>query len=548
MKKAMKRATFAILLFLVIAGTFLVGSWYGRREPIGPSTASVRKVLYYVDPMHPAYKSDKPGIAPDCGMELVPVYADGSMGGAGSSAAGPPGTVNITPEKQQLIGVRIGTVEKAAGTHTLRLLGRVVPDESRVYRINAGIEGFIREVSPVTTGDHIKKDQLLATFSSPSSYNVIQLYLLNLGAVDRIRQSAAAGSVEAQAAPAGNANIQQRVDQMENLGMSPLQMEEIERTRQVPASIKILAPADGVVLARNVSPGLKFEKGAEWYRIADLRRIWILADVFENEAQYLRPGQTVTVSLPQQKRSFPATVSAVHPQFDPATRTLKVRLEAENPDDVLRPDMFVDIVLPIASPATIAVPANAVLDSGAMQTVFVERGEGRFEPRQVATGEHFGDQVAILKGLAPGERIVVSGTFFLDSESRMKLAGAGASGHMHGGHTPPAEISTGTAFAPGSSGHMHEGHNHAVPAATTQAAGPVARAFAMAKDPVCGMDVDEGKATLAGLTSAFQGQKYYFCSLGDKEAFEKEPGRYVMSAATPVSAPGSGHSHGGPRP
>ena len=544
----MKKTMNAILLCVLAVGVFLAGSWYSQRGAAPPAQPGARTVLYYVDPMHPAYTSDKPGIAPDCGMELVPVYADGSMGGAGSSAAGAPGTVNITPEKQQLIGVRVGTVEKAAGTHTLRLLGRVVPDESRLYRINAGIEGFIREVSPVTTGDHVKKDQLLATFSSPNSYNVIQLYLLNLGAVDRIRQNAATGSVEAQAAPAGNANIQLRVDQMESLGMSPLQMEEIERTRQVPASIKILAPADGVVLARNVSTGLKFEKGVEWYRIADLRRVWILADVFENEAQYLRPGQTVTVSLPQQKRTFSAKMSAARPQFDPATRTLKVRLEAENPGDILRPDMFVDVELPIIRPATLAVPVDAILDSGVKKTVFVERGAGVFEPRMVETGERLGDTVEILKGLDPGERIVTSGTFLLDSESRMKLAAAGASGHMHGGHTPPAEMSTGTAFTPGSSGHMHEGHGQAVPAAAREAAGTVARAFVMAKDPVCGMEVDELQAELAGLTSAYQGKTYYFCSLGDKETFEKEPGRYVVSAAFQGPAQSSGHGHGGARP
>jgi RND family efflux transporter MFP subunit len=533
----MKKATLAILLVLIFAGIFLAGSWYGHRRSATPATAGARTVLYYVDPMHPAYTSDKPGIAPDCGMELVPVYSDGSMaGGGGGAPAGPPGAVNVSPEKQQLLGMQVHPVQKVAGTHALRLLGRVAADESRVFRINAGIEGFIREVAPVTTGDHVKKHQLLASFSAPGSLQLIQLYLLNLGTDDRTRQSAADGSLEAQAAPAVAANIQQRIDQMQNLGMSLSQIEELRHTRQVPMSIKILAPAEGVVLARNVSPEQRFERGAELYRIADLSRVWIVADVFENEAQYLRPGQTVTVSLPQQKRTFSAKMSSARPQFDPATRTLKVRFEAENPEDILRPDMFVDVELPITRPSTIAVSVDAILDSGVKKTIFVERGEGYFEPRTVETGARFGDTVEILKGLAPGERIVTSGTFLLDSESRMKLAAAGASGHMHGGQTHPAV------------GHKHEGGARAMDDPTKEAAGTVARAFAMAKDPVCGMDVDEGKATQAGLTSAYQGKTYYFCSLGDKETFEKEPGRYVMSAATPVSGPGSGHSHGGPRP
>jgi membrane fusion protein, copper/silver efflux system len=451
----MKKAMYILLLGGVIAVAFVAGSWSSRRAG-APTAPGARTVLYYVDPMHPAYTSDKPGIAPDCGMALVPVYSDGSLGG-GPRAAGPPGSVNVSPEKQQLLGVQVRPVGRAAATRTLRLLGRVVPDESRVYRINAGIEGYIREVAGPTTGDHVKKDQLLASFASPSAYNIIQLYLLNLGSSDRIKEHAAAGSVEGQAAPLANANLQQRYDQMVNLGMSPLQMKEIEGTRQVPAGIKILAPADGIVLERTVTPGLKFDRGAELYRLADLRRVWILADVFENEARYLRPGQTVTVSLPQQARTFPATVSAVRPQFDPATRTLKVRLEAENPEDLLRPDMFVDLALPVTSAPILAVPAAALLDSGLQQTVFVDRGEGLFEPRPVTTGARFGDTVEITQGLTAGERIVVAGTFLLDSESRMKLAAAGTSGHQHGGQTPPVASATGPAPTPASQAHKHAG-------------------------------------------------------------------------------------------
>jgi RND family efflux transporter MFP subunit len=545
--KNMKKMSYTILLCVIVAAAFLAGSW-STRQAGAPAPATARKILYYVDPMHPAYKSDKPGIAPDCGMELVPVYSDGSMGGGAASVSpGIPGSVNVSPEKQQLLGVQVRPVEKTAGTHALRLLGRVAADESRMYRINAGIEGYIREVSGATTGDHVKKDQQLATFASPSAYNIIQLYLLNLGSVDRIKQAAAAGSVEAQAAPLGNANIQQRFDQMVNLGMSPLQMKEIEATRQVPASIKILSPADGIVLARNVSLDLKFDRGAELYRIADLRRVWILADVFENEAHYLHPGQTVTVTLPQQKRTFTATVSQARPQFDAATRTLKVRLEAENPDDILRPDMFVDVNLQVTSGPIIAVPADAILDSGVKQTVFVDRGEGLFEPRQVETGAHFGDTVEIKKGLDKGERIVVSGTFLLDSESRMKLAAAGAPAHMHAGHAQHAESPTATAPTPESPTHMHAGHMHQATPVAASAMTPVAKAFALAKDPICGMDVDIEKATTAGLIAKYQGKTYYFDSEECKQLFTKDPQRYAVASAT-TDGHHESHQHGGNQP
>jgi RND family efflux transporter MFP subunit len=496
-----KKVVHSALLLLLVAGIFLAGSWYGQRGDAKSSIPGARKILHYVDPMHPAYTSDKPGIAADCGMELVPVYEDGGMGGTGGAAGMPPGRVNVLPEKQQLLGVRVHPVEKASATQTLRILGRVAPDETRTYKINAGIEGFIREVSAVTTGSQVKKDQQLATFSAPNSIQIIQQYILVLGAVDRVKQAITERSVEAQAAPLANSNYQQRVNQLQNLGMSVLQMEEIERTRQVPESITIVAPSDGVVLARNVSPGLKFDRGTEWYRIADLRQVWILADVSLKEAQYLRPGMRAQVTLPELEVTLPARVAEVQPQFDETTRTLKVRLVADNPGSVLRPGMFVDVGVPVTRPPAIVVPADAVVDSGAKKTVYVAKGDGVFEPRKVETGWRAGDQVEIVKGLMAGERIVVSGTFLIDSESRMKAAG-GATGHMHAGHS-----------------HMDEG----TPAGRT---GKAASAPALTSDPVCGMDVDQAKAEAAGRTAEYNGQTYVFCSDECQGNFAKEPTKY----------------------
>jgi membrane fusion protein, copper/silver efflux system len=487
----MKRITLAIFAFLLLCGAFWAGSWYNQRTVAHASAPNGRKVLYYVDPMHPAYKSDKPGIAPDCGMQLEPVYADGgeTASGQNSSASQPAGVVAVSPEKQQVMGVRVSAVEKASGSHTLRLLGRVAPDESKVYKLNAGVEGFIREVSGATTGSQVKQDQVLATFSAPNASSVIQTYILNVGAEERFKKSAEEGSAEGQSLGAANWNIQQRTQQLQSVGMSLQQMEEIKRTRQVPESIKIVAPADGFVLARNVSPGLKFDKGAEWYRIADLKQVWIVADVFENEAQYLRPGVQARVTLPNQGKTFVARVSEVLPQFDGATRTLKVRLEADNAGYGLRPDMFVDVELPIRYPATIAVPVDAVLDSGLKKTVFVERGEGYFEPRAVETGWRFEDRVEIVKGLAAGERIVVGGNFLIGSESRLKEAAAGM--------------------------------------------------YAPVKDPSCGMEVDQSKAEVAGKVSQYGGKTYYFCSDQCKRKFEANPESYVKKVGPPMA----GHKH-----
>jgi len=409
-----KKISYVLLLFLFATGTFFAGSWYNQHK----TSTSARKPLYYVDPMHPAYRSDKPGIAPDCGMKLEPVYA----GERKAETVTPAGAINIDPARQQLFGVRVATVEKISGSYNLRLLGRVAPDESRVYKLNAGIEGYIQDVSAATTGSFVRKNQELASFSAPMASMTIQTYLLNLGAEDRFKKSAAEGSVEGQSLGSANANIQQRTQQLQNLGMSPLQMEEIRRTRQYPDSIRIVSPVDGFVLARNVSPGQKFERDAEWYRIADLRRVWIVTDVFASDARYLQPGTKVRVRLPEQNKVFQGRVASALPQFDASARTLKARIEVENEGYLLRPDMIVDVELPVAFSLSIVVPSSAVLDSGLKQTVFVERGEGLFSSRTIETGRRFDDRVEIVKGLEPGEKIVVAGNFLISSESRLQEA------------------------------------------------------------------------------------------------------------------------------
>jgi Cu(I)/Ag(I) efflux system membrane fusion protein len=408
-----------LLLFLFAAGTFFSGSWYNQRKMSVAARPSAPKPLYYVDPMHPAYKADKPGIAPDCGMQLEPVYASQL---AAVSSAQLPGSVRIEPAQQQLFGVSVGAVEQTSGSYNLRLLGRVAPDEGRIYKLNAGIEGYIQEVSAATSGSFVRKNQVLATFAAPNASMTLQTFVLNLGAEDRFKKSAADGTVEGQSMASVNANIQLRTQQLQNLGMSVLQMEEIRSTRQIPDTIKIVSPADGFVLTRNVSPGQKFERNMEWYRIADLRRVWIVVDVFENEVQYFRSGVRVRVRLPNQNKVFEGRVSDVLPQFDGAARTLKARIEVENQGYALRPDMFVDVELPVAFSRALVVPAGAVLDSGLKKTVFVERGEGLFSPRAVETGRRFDDRVEIVKGLQAGERIVVSGNFLVSSESRLQAA------------------------------------------------------------------------------------------------------------------------------
>jgi len=419
-----RRSAYSLVLFVVAAAAFVAGGWHYQREAVSaaaphPDAEAPRRVLYYADRMHPQVRSDRPGPCPVCGMPLEPVYADALNAERAASVPTPgDGSIAVTAETQQLLGVRVGAAEEASGAERLRLFGRVVPDETRVYRVNVGSDAYAREIAPVTTGSRVAKDQWLATVSVPDSRQPVQAFLVTLDVLDRQLNNPTSTKNEIELARAGN---ELAVDRLLTYGMSPVQVEEIRRTRLVTSTFKITAPADGFVLAREVSLGQKLEKGAEIYRLADLRRVWIVATVPAADAAQVQPGMAADVVVPGRAAPWHARVSTeVLPQFDPVTQSATVRLEIDNPGFVLRPDMFVDVEVDVPYGKAVVVPADAVVASGLRNTVFVERRAGVFEPRAVETGRRLGDRVTILKGLEPGERVAFSGTFLLDSESRMK--------------------------------------------------------------------------------------------------------------------------------
>jgi multidrug efflux pump subunit AcrA (membrane-fusion protein)/YHS domain-containing protein len=295
--------------------------------------------------------------------------------------------------------------------------------------------------------------------------------------------------------------------------MSDIQLKRLAKTMKITDSVQIFSPADGFILARNVSPGPRFEKGTELYRIADLSHVWIVADIYESDAQSFAPGTIATVTLAGHQKPMHARVSQVLPQFDPATRTMKLRLEAENPGFILRPDMFVDIELPVHLPAGLTVPVDSVLDSGMKKHVFLDRGNGSFEAREVETGWRFGDRVQVVKGLAAGDRVVVSGTFLLDSESRLRDAQQRVS-------------------APGDARKALPTAAEAVAMPKTKVAGIPASAI----DPACGMPVKPTESVSAGNTESYRGQTYYFCSSACRNKFHADPG-HTLSSRTAGSSP-----------
>jgi Cu(I)/Ag(I) efflux system membrane fusion protein len=404
-----------MLAVVLAAGFFLAGTWYNQRATV-KGVIHEGHVLYYRDPMHPAYKSDKPGIAPDCGMQLEAVYAGSEASDvSGRQFSSAPGSVHISERKQLSIGLRTEEVTRASRDHMLRVLGRVALDETRIYRVAVAADGWVRHAGAITSGSVVHKDDVLATFYNRDFLTAQQTYLYALNTMDRFQENESADQLKLT-----KAQMRAASENLEFLGMGERQLHEIARTREIATDIELRSPVTGLVVTRNAFSGLRFDRGSELFRIADLSHVWILADVFENDARLLRAVRRATVRY--QDRLLPVHLSSALPQFDPVSRALKVRLETDNADLSLRPDMFVDVEFQVSLPATIAVPVDAVIDSGLRKTIYVETPESYFVPRQVETGWRLGDNVEIISGLAAGERIVVAGNFLLDSESRMRLS------------------------------------------------------------------------------------------------------------------------------
>ena len=408
----MRRMSLAIAVVAAIAASYGLGR-YRQHAQINSQTG--RHVMYYTDPMHPAYKSGKPGVAPDCGMPLVPVFAEDVANAPPSSplAQLPAGAVTIDGATQRLLGIRVAPVERTGATRIIRVVGRVVPEDTRVYRINSGVDGFIRETYHDSVGMLVKKNQKLAAYYAPDFVAAASGFL---AANERVP-----GSVTKE----GARSIQNYTDRLRNLGMSDVQIKRMADSRQLPESIDVVAPADGFILARGISPGQHFQHDMEFYRIADLSQVWVVAEVYEQDAPYLRPGGRAQITLRDEGRRLPAHITDSLPQSEAGGGTVKLRLEVDNSTFILRPEMVVDAELPVRLPPAVTVPLDALVDSGARTRVYVERGEGIFEPREVETGWRFGERIEILRGIHPGERVVVAATFLVDSESRLKTPASG---------------------------------------------------------------------------------------------------------------------------
>jgi RND family efflux transporter MFP subunit len=418
-----------------------------------------RKILYYQDPMHPWYHSDKPAIAPDCGMKLVPVYASEAP-----PTALPPGDVEISPARQQLMGVTTAKAQYRAIDQTVRSYGQVAMDETRLVHVHVRTNGWIQKVFVDYTWQQVKQGDPLFTFYSPDLLATEQEYLLALRARDSLARSSFP-----EIATAGASLLDAARQRLELWDLSEAQIHEIEASGKPAHDVTISSPASGYVVDRKALPNQYVTPETEIYQLVDLSSIWAQGEIYESDAPSVSVGQEATLTTEALPNiALRGRLTFISPTVNPDTRTITVRMEFPNPGTKLKPGMFVNVVLHRALGRRLTVPVDAVLDSGTSQRVFVDRGRGVFEPRTVRVGARAADYAVILSGLRAGESVVTRANFLIDSESNLRqsiegMAGMpGMSGTKHESRTatPPAAKAPAPQAMPGMPEMREEGKPH----------------------------------------------------------------------------------------
>ena len=417
------------VLFLIATGVLLggVGYWMGARHA-APAPASAR--LYHC-PMHPTYVSDKPGECPICHMTLVPI-GEGTTQTAEPAPVAGRATVALTPERREVLGLRSELVTEKQLFRTLRTVGRVAVDERRLHHVHVKYDGYVEQLFVDFTGKYVRDGEPLLAIYSPDLVATQQEYLLAF----RARQQLTRGS--AAIAQGGEGLLEAARQRLLFWDIRPEDITRLEKTGEVMRALNVYAEHGGYVVQKMAYHGMRVTPADTLYDIADLSHLWVLADVYESDLPLVRLGMRGELSVPYLPgRSWAGAVTYIAPTVEEQTRTVKVRLEVENRGDVLKPDMFSDVVLKADLGQGLALPESAVIDTGARKLVFVDGPDGHLEPREVALGAKVGSEFQVLSGLTAGDRVATSANFLLDSESSLKAAiGAltgqsPAPGHKH---------------------------------------------------------------------------------------------------------------------
>ena len=420
-----------VALVAIAAGA---GVWYGWLRT--PAAQVEPAAVYWTCVMHPESHEAGPGTCPKCGMDLVRsdtiAPPDPSGDPAGTTAAGAaaptatgaaePGSqrapVAIDARRQQLIGLRTARAERERLARTIRAVGLVRYDETRLADVNLKLEGWIRDLFVDATGQFVRRGDPLFTLYSPDLLTTQNEYLLALTSRDQLRQSQIA-------------DVREQADRLVETARRRLdlwdlpadQLALLDETRKPQTTMTFRSAVTGHVIEKRALKGMRVTAGESLYRIADLSVVWVEADFYEREIALVRTGQRAVVTLDAYPgEQFFARVVYVYPYVEEATRTVRVRFEMANPRGRLKPGMYANVELSIPIGEGVVVPTNALIDSGRRQIVFVSLGDGYFEPRDVTVGQRFERTVQILRGLDAGEEVATAANFFIDADSQLQAA------------------------------------------------------------------------------------------------------------------------------
>ncbi len=541
----MSRAAWISGAALLCAAALAAGYWLGTRSAVHPQASASaaapaakqeRKVRYYRNPMGLPDTSPLPKKDP-MGMDYIPVYE-----GDAPEKDLPPGTVKISPDKVQLLGVRTEAVEERELRRSVQAVGTIQPNERTLYKVAPRFEGWIEKLEVNTTGQAVVRGQSLMQVYSPDLITAQEEYLLALRGLEDTR----AGGPEAQALMRRLADGGLR--RLQNWGVSDSELQELRTEGKVRQRLTYRSPASGVVLQKPSVQGMRFMPGEVLFEIADLSSVWLVADVFERDLGLIKAGQIAALRIvAYPDKAFSGKVVFISPTLDPDTRTARVRVELANPGGLLKPAMYASVEFAASHPRgkVLAVSESAVLDSGAKQVVLVQRGEGLFEPRTVKLGMRADGYAEVIEGVKPGEQVVVRANFLIDAESNLKSALGAFGGHDgHGGAIAPGAEKKSAADKPAAAGTR----TYKV-SGTVETVNPGAGSVEISHGPIVelkwpAMTMEfkvRDKALLAGLA---KGQAVDF------DLAQSAPGEFVIERIAPAgtkraapSAPAHGAGH-----
>jgi Cu(I)/Ag(I) efflux system membrane fusion protein len=340
-----------------------------------------------------------------------------------------PGIVQITPEKQQLIGVKIGTVEMKPLEKVIRTVGRVDYDERKVVTVSPKIGGWIEDLYVDFTGRFVRQGEPLLTIYSPELVSTQEEYLIALRArKDLVR------SPFPEVAASGNSLAESARRRLKLWDISDDQIKALEESGQAKKTLTLHSPFSGFVLEKTAYKGMSLMPGMALFKLADLSVVWLIADIYEFELPFIRLGQQASVQLSYiPGETFTGKAIYIYPSLNPETRTAKVRFEFPNPHGKLKPEMYANVEIKVHLGHKLAVPEGAIIDTGLRQMAIIDKGSGYFEPREVKVGTKVDNYYEVIKGLKAGEKVVTSANFLIDSESKLKEA-IGGIGSAHAGH------------------------------------------------------------------------------------------------------------------